>query len=134
MRLATLWIQGGQPQALRAILRSPALADLHGLAIAYATAELVSTLAEAPIRPRDLALFGASKTEPTRALVRSPVLERVTDLTLALTGNHASAPITAAFVETPHLQDIQRLELDFLSSFPAVKRARLAARFGSALR
>jgi uncharacterized protein (TIGR02996 family) len=134
MRLATLRIDYVQPVALRAILRSPALSELHGLSIEHATAELVSTLATAPVRPRDLELRGASKTDPTCALVRAPVLEHVIDLTLALEGNHASAPVTRALVETPYLQDIQQLELDFLTSFPSAKRARLTARFGGALR
>lgn len=119
-------------------LASPALSSLERLAIGlpYSTHQgrAIEMLVASPLRPLDLEIKGQSTTGTTERLIRSPVLERIVDLTLALEGNHASKIVGKALLETPYLQQVERMELDFLSTFPAAQRTRIAARYGAALR
>lgn len=133
LHLSSLRIGACHVETLAQITRSPATANLDALTLHGIEARHVRVLAASHSRPRVLVIEGSGSTDATSALARSPVLERVTHLTLAMHGNHAANVVTAAFAETPYLQDVQRIELDFAGRFPAAKRARLQHRFGAAL-
>lgn len=117
----------------RATLAAPALANLERLSLGHVTFDAVIALAGSTLRPVDLEIRGPGSTAGTAELVRSPVLERVVDLTLALEGNLGSKYVTKALLETPYLQQVQRLELDFLTTFPIPQRVEIEARFGAAV-
>lgn len=133
MRLETLRLAYCDAPTLRALLASPVLRDLRGLWITDVDPSMIHTLATSSVCPSDLALWGAGTTRATSMLVRSPVMERVTELTLALAGNHASKTLVAACLDTPYLQDVQHVELDFARKFPPGRQGQLRQRFGAAL-
>lgn len=134
IRLVALRLHRLESDVTASRLATLVLQDVRQLAITGAVRHSLAVLADAPLRPLDLMIRGQSTTGETARFLRSPILERVVDLTLAVEGNHNAKIVGSALLNTPYLQNVQRLELDFLASFPAGTQARVETRYGAALR